>query len=141
MKTNNERVLKIIDIVNKMYGIDCRQNTRRREVVIPRQIAMYFIYKNVKVSSPCVGRYFKRDHATVLYAVKVVENIIESRSRDDKVYKEEIAEMRQDIKKHLELSDHEVTKLNVREDIIKVIESYNLLGLNNLRSQLIINPN
>lgn len=141
MQTNKEKVIKIVDIVNEMYGIDCRTDTRRREVVIPRQIAMYFIYKHVNISSSSVGHYFNRDHATVLYAIKVVEYMLESRSREDKVHKHNIVEMRLEIKKLLELSEHEIIKLGVREDILKVIGNYNLLALNYLRNQLIITPN
>ena len=53
--------------------------TKKKEVVRPRQIIMWLVYKNVLgVSQSSVGALFGRDHATVIHAIKVVDNDIET---------------------------------------------------------------
>jgi cell division protein ZapA (FtsZ GTPase activity inhibitor) len=134
-------IIKIVNAVNNLYELDCTTDTRRREIVIPRQIAMYFIHKNLNVSLAVNGRYFKRDHATVLHAVKCVNNIITSKGRIDDTFKENIKELDREIKRTLRLSDEEIKKLDIRDEILLIIENYNLFGLNYLKSKLVIMPN
>ncbi len=51
--------------------------TRRRSVARPRQIAMYLCRKHTERSLPDIGRRFgNRDHATVIHAVKTIEDLI-----------------------------------------------------------------
>jgi chromosomal replication initiator protein len=53
--------------------------TRKREIVLPRQIAMYFSKKIVKPkpSLSTIGRQIgNKDHATVLHACKTINNLI-----------------------------------------------------------------
>lgn len=51
--------------------------SRKQEYVIHRQLAMYLIYNQFETSFANVGKYFGKDHATVLYAVKMVKNALE----------------------------------------------------------------
>ena len=139
--SNKRKISKIISAVNEMYGVDCEINTRRRDIVIPRQIAMYFIHKFIGVTLAENGNYFKRDHATVIHALKCVNNIIESKSKLDDDFKLNIKELDCDLKRHLSLSDEEIKKLDIRDDIMQIIEKYNLLGLNYLKQELVIIPN
>lgn len=46
---------------------DIDSNSRRREVVFPRQLAMYLTRRLTERSYPELGRSFKRDHSTVLH--------------------------------------------------------------------------
>lgn len=49
---------------------------RARDIVVPRQIAMYLIREMTSHSLPEIGQYFGRDHSTVMHAInKVGENI------------------------------------------------------------------
>jgi chromosomal replication initiator protein len=51
--------------------------TRRRSIARPRQIAMYLCRKHTERSLPDIGRRFgNRDHATVIHAVKTIEDLI-----------------------------------------------------------------
>jgi chromosomal replication initiator protein len=51
--------------------------TRRRSVARPRQIAMYLCRKHTERSLPDIGRRFgNRDHATVIHAVRTIEDMI-----------------------------------------------------------------
>ena len=60
---------------------DMHSNRRLRSLVRPRQIAMYFAKKITQKSLPDIGRSFGgRDHATVIHAVKQIENFIKTDS-------------------------------------------------------------
>lgn len=68
--------------------------TRKREVVLGRQVCMYFSKKNTKNSLTTIGRNLgNKDHATVLHAYKTVQNLIDT----DKIFKRQI----NDIEKQL----------------------------------------
>jgi chromosomal replication initiator protein len=77
-----EKKLTIDDIQRKVadyYGLkvaDLLSERRAREVARPRQIAMYLAKKMTPRSLPEIGRRFgKRDHTTVMHAVKKVEQL------------------------------------------------------------------
>ena len=46
--------------------------SRNKQVVVPRQIAMYVLREDAHLSTPEVGRVLNRDHTTVLHALKQV---------------------------------------------------------------------
>ncbi len=53
---------------------DVKGKSRRQELVIPRQIAMYLIRELTPHSFPEIGSFFSgRDHSTVMYAVNKVQ--------------------------------------------------------------------
>lgn len=67
-----------------------QSKTRKREVVQARQIAMYFCKTLTKASLASIGAQVgKKDHATVLYACKTVNNLIEI----DKKFKSQVDEI------------------------------------------------
>ncbi len=74
-------VSSIQDAVCGYYGLEphmLQSNSRKREVVQARQIAMYLSRKYTKVSLSSIGEQIgNRDHATVLYAVKSIQNLVE----------------------------------------------------------------
>jgi chromosomal replication initiator protein len=77
-----EKKLTIDEIQRKVadyYGLkvaDLLSERRAREVARPRQIAMYLAKKMTPRSLPEIGRRFgKRDHTTVMHAVKKVEQL------------------------------------------------------------------
>ena len=68
--------------VLKEYGIsktDFKSNlkSRRLEYKEPRQIVIYILRKHTNASSARIGMEYNKDHATVLSAVKVIENRID----------------------------------------------------------------
>ena len=67
----------IIDEVCKFYGIDpdmIRSQNRRKEVVVPRQVAMYLVRELTELSLPSIGREFGgRDHSTVISSINKIE--------------------------------------------------------------------
>ena len=68
----------IIKTVAKFYNItvdDIKAKTRKKEVVGPRQIAMYLSKEHTKHSLKAIGyHYGGRDHATVIHAVKCIQD-------------------------------------------------------------------
>jgi chromosomal replication initiation ATPase DnaA len=50
---------------------------RKREMVEPRQVIMYFMTKFTGFCQRQIGNYFGKDHATTLYAVREIGNLIQ----------------------------------------------------------------
>jgi chromosomal replication initiator protein len=50
---------------------------RAKEVVIPRQVAMFLIRELTSHSLPEIGAFFARDHSTILYAIQKVTEQVE----------------------------------------------------------------
>jgi chromosomal replication initiator protein len=71
---------KIIKGVSSFYDLkegDLLCSSRKKEIVKPRQIAMYLLRKELKSSFPFIGRKFGgRDHTTALYAVSKISKQI-----------------------------------------------------------------
>jgi hypothetical protein len=67
--------------VAKIWGIPeeaLKTKTRKRTIVEPRQVVMWFRKKNTKESLAEIGERYGKDHATVLHAVKTVNNLKET---------------------------------------------------------------
>ena len=87
----NEQIIKeVTNIVCDYYSLledEIKEKTRKREIVQARQIAMklsYELCKNAPLSY--IGKKLGgKDHATVLYAIRTVSNLIES----DREYRKE----------------------------------------------------
>ncbi|MFK8163240.1 MAG: helix-turn-helix domain-containing protein, partial [Lewinella sp.] len=53
--------------------------TRRRQVVLARQISMFLVKQYTDQSLKSIGRMFGgRDHSTVLYSIKTVKDLMET---------------------------------------------------------------
>ena len=67
---------KIIEIVAKFYNLEEKNLfdvTRKKEIVKPRQVAMYLLRKELKYSFPAIARKFGgKDHTTAIYAYKKI---------------------------------------------------------------------
>jgi len=69
---------KIMKVVADFYDLKEKElfaPSRKREVVKPRQIAMYLLREELKYSFPSIGRKFGgKDHTTALHAYKKISN-------------------------------------------------------------------
>lgn len=66
----------IIKIVSEYYNIklvDMQAKSRARDMVIPRNIAIYLIYHNTHSSLASVGAIFNRDHSTIKNSLNQIE--------------------------------------------------------------------
>jgi len=67
---------------------------RSKEIVLPRQIAMYLTRQMTDASLPCIGRAFGgRDHTTVLHSIEKVKQLIESDSSIAQIVEQIISEI------------------------------------------------
>ncbi|MGZ3633678.1 MAG: chromosomal replication initiator protein DnaA [Parachlamydiaceae bacterium] len=76
---------KIIQQVSEFFGIlpeDLTGKAQSRDRVLPRQIAMYFCRKELKLPFVKVGEIFSKDHSTVMSSVKIIETAIQEGQRD-----------------------------------------------------------
>ena len=76
---------KIIESVAKFYNLEEKHlfdSTRRKEIVRPRQVAMFLLRKELKYSFPTIARKFGgKDHTTVIYAYKKILQEIEENNK------------------------------------------------------------
>lgn len=76
---------KIIESVAKFYNLEEKNLfdvTRRKEIVKPRQVAMFLLRKELKYSFPAIARKFGgKDHTTVIYAFKKISQEIEENNK------------------------------------------------------------
>jgi len=76
-----------LDVINS--------KTRKREIVQARQLAMFFSKKHTKSSLATIGQHCgNKDHATVLHAVKTVNNLLDT----DKKFKSYVDDLDKKIK-------------------------------------------
>lgn len=75
---------KISEVVADFYNVtheDLLKQSRKKEYVHPRQIAMYIIRKELETSLPSIGEFFGgRDHTTVIHAIDKIEGMIKNKS-------------------------------------------------------------
>ena len=92
--TNREIDIKYIqEIVSKFFSIsieDMKDKARNKEIVIARQVAMYFSKDFTNNSLKSIGFHFGgRDHSTVIHAVQSVNDMIDT----DNIFKKNIEEI------------------------------------------------
>ena len=67
---------KIVEAVAQHYGInstDILGKSQKKEISLPRQIAMYLCRKHLRLPFTRIGDVFERDHSTVMTSVKRIE--------------------------------------------------------------------
>lgn len=88
---------KIIQIVAEFYDLKEReiiQASRRKEIVKPRQIAMFLLREELKNSFPAIGRKFGgKDHTTAIHSFQKISREIQS----DQNLNEEVSLIKQRI--------------------------------------------
>lgn len=92
---NLDRILKGVSIFFNVKIKDLCSKKRMKNVVLPRQVAMYLAKRLTDASLVEIGRKFGgKDHATVLYAIKKIEEKV----KKDLVFKEMIEELERKIR-------------------------------------------
>lgn len=74
-------VSHVCRVVAAWYGCgveDIVGRQRTSELVVPRQVAMALSREMSGATFHALGRFFKRDHATIVYAVRVMANRCET---------------------------------------------------------------
>ena len=77
--SDEEKMDRIIAAVAKKYGIstsDIMGTKRNKEISFPRHVAIYIARKTTGLSLPQIGKFFSRDHTTVMSSINAVETEI-----------------------------------------------------------------
>ncbi len=76
---------KILTTVSQFYEIDQKDITgssRKKELVVPRQIAMYLMREEVHASYPNIGQELGgRDHTTAMHACQKIKRLVDEDER------------------------------------------------------------
>ena len=68
----------ILSKVAKFYGMTTDEvlgRCRKQELVKARFIAIYFIRNKTEFTLKTIGRMFKRDHASIIHALKTIKQV------------------------------------------------------------------
>lgn len=89
---------KVLRVVASFYNITVPQilgTKRNKELVFPRQVAMYIIRENANLSFPKIAKLFGgKDHTTVMHSCEKIENII----KEDENLRQELSLIRERVK-------------------------------------------
>ena len=96
--TNREiNIAYIQEVVSKFFNIsidDMKDKVRKKEIVIARQVAMYFSKDFTNNSLKSIGFHFGgRDHSTVIHAVQSVNDMIDT----DNIFRKNVKEIKKRI--------------------------------------------
>ena len=130
-----EKTRKIIAAVNLFYGVNCLEPSRKRIIVAPRQIAIYYAYKETNLCSTSVGILFNKDHATVLHSINMVESMMQfdpKFKRDRKALEDEIFKINFKTKEDFKLFE-------LKEEVNKLVNKMKLDKLTELKESLVLN--
>ncbi len=93
--TKNISPTQILKAVSKFYDVsesDLKGNSRKKEIVKPRQVAMFLLREELDYSFPYIGKKMGgKDHTTVMYSHKKIKKELDN--EDD--MKEELALIKQ----------------------------------------------
>lgn len=81
----------IIGTVCKYYNVKKEQvlgKSRPKNVVIPRQMAMYIAREELNDSFPALVKYFNKDHSTIVHAYERVQKALKNNDRTRKELKD-----------------------------------------------------
>ena len=81
-----EEIIKEIACKHSMLSVEELQKnnkSKRREYAMPRQVIMYLLHKACKYTVTRIGEKFSKNHATVLHAIRTVENL----RKTDKIFR------------------------------------------------------
>lgn len=92
------KILIAFSDINSVHPDLAKTKSRKREFVETRQLCMFFLKKRTTLSLAKIGGLINKDHATVLHAVKTINNLIDTNASfkgkfaeiskiEDKIYK------------------------------------------------------
>jgi chromosomal replication initiator protein len=74
-RTQELNTRAISEMVGRQFAVsmsEMESKSRKKSITYPRQVAMYLSRKHTDQTLADIGKVFKRDHSTVLHAVKVI---------------------------------------------------------------------
>ena len=87
-------VQEVVRTISGFYGVEehsIYEKTRRKEVVRPRQVIMFLLREDFKISFPTIGEKLGgRDHTTVIHSCEKIKNDL----RSDSILSQELSQIR-----------------------------------------------
>jgi chromosomal replication initiator protein len=87
-------VQEVVKTIANFYGVEegsIYEKTRRKEVVRPRQVIMFLLREDFRISFPTIGdKLGGRDHTTVIHSCEKIKNDL----RSDSVLSNELHQIR-----------------------------------------------
>lgn len=81
-----EQIIQTVSVYYNLPTDDLCGKCRKKEIVRPRQVAMYLLRKESNMSFPSIGDHFGgRDHTTAMHACEKIEKLLE---HDDELTQE-----------------------------------------------------
>jgi hypothetical protein len=81
-------VEEVLTLVAQSYGLEnaeeLKEKTRKAEISIPRQVAVYILRSDINLSYPSIGRLFSLDHTTIIHGYNKIKKLME---KDSSVWK------------------------------------------------------
>lgn len=88
---------EVVNTVAQAFGVEVDRmlsRDRSRKVALPRQIAMYLLREESKISLPLIGETLGgRDHTTIMYGCEKISDLLE---RDDRL-RRQVVEIRENL--------------------------------------------
>lgn len=80
-KSKAERIIKRVSKATGVTVEELKSKTRKRVILVPRQVAQYLIYCELKgkMTLKEMGGLFGKDHATIIHSYKEVKRGIETK--------------------------------------------------------------
>ncbi len=102
LKSIVEKQEKVITIDNIFEAVknqfmvsvaDIKSKSRKKEFILPRQVAMYLAKEILNIPLSNIGYYFDRDHSTVIYSI----NSLNEQLLTDKLLKDNLLKIRKSL--------------------------------------------
>ena len=80
IKQQTQAAQNIISKVAKFYGLTSDEilgRCRERRLIKARFISIYFIKQKTEFTLVTIGKIFKRDHASIIHALKTIQTVKE----------------------------------------------------------------
>lgn len=90
VKVDAETIMQVVAEYYKMPVSDILGKKRNKEIVLPRQVAMFLSREMGQMSYPDIGRAFGRDYTTVIHSYEKIKSEI----KKDSVLKNTVSEIR-----------------------------------------------
>tara|TARA_R110000782_G_C14452934_1_gene372381 strand:+ start:60 stop:497 length:438 start_codon:yes stop_codon:yes gene_type:complete len=134
------RAEKIINIVDDYFDVKCKSEGKYTPIVLPRQMAMYYIRENLKLPLQSIGKLFPsttsksgfKDHATVLHNCKLISDLVNF-DFEIKSYHLDLKDICKDV---CILSEKELEKYLIIKDICIIFEKLSVKKIKEFKELL-----
>jgi len=77
-KASPKKIVQAVSYYYDLKGKEVFDDSRKKEVVKPRQVVMFLLREELKYSFPAIGRVFKgKDHTTAIHAFRKIKKEME----------------------------------------------------------------